>query len=169
MSHVILKRSISGVGLANQTLKFWFIFIHKNQRWWDRWFYKCKERKPGLIIQKCIPQALPKCKVASHSPDSENTVTSKVRLRFNTTALFTRREVKLNFSSWSCRGIRGSQKVIIQLESGQDTGVSTAALKDCAGGLCSDHQHCLLLPTFFPAEPRFSLEVSHFWIEQAQP
>lgn len=77
--------------------------------------------------------------------------------------------MELNFSSWSCRGIQGSQKVIIQLEFVQDTGVSTAALKDCVRGLCSDHQHRLLSSTLLPAEPRLSLEISHFWIEQAQP
>lgn len=77
--------------------------------------------------------------------------------------------MKLNFSSWSCRGIQGSQKVIIQLEFGQDTGVSTAVPKDGVGGLRSDHQHRLLSSMLLPTEPRFSLESSHFWIEQAQP
>jgi len=68
----------------------------------------------------------------------------KQPLRWNTTGLFIRRETKLNFSSWSCRGIRGRQKVIIQLEFGRDAGVSTAVLADCVRGLCSDHQRCLL-------------------------
>lgn len=62
----------------------------------------------------------------------------------NTTRLFIRREMKLNFSSWSCRGIQGRLKVIIQLEFGQHAGVSTAVLTDGVEGLCNDHQRCLL-------------------------
>lgn len=77
--------------------------------------------------------------------------------------------MKLNLSSWSCRGIQGSRRVITQLEFVQDTGVSTAVLKDGVRELCGDHQHRLLSSTLLPAEPRFSLEISHFWIEQAQP
>lgn len=69
---------------------------------------------------------------------------TKQPLGLNTTGLFIRRETKLNFSSWSCRGIRGRLKVIIQLEFGQHAGVSTAVLADGVGGLCNDHQRCLL-------------------------
>lgn len=79
---------------------------------------------------------------------------TKQPLCLNTTGLFMRRETRFNFSSWSCRGIWGRQKVIIQLEFGQDTGVSTAALAGCVRGLCNDHQHCLLShERHFPQNP----------------
>lgn len=108
---------------------------------------RMKPRTYHPKTHQSIARAIHKCEDKVTHPMSKYRYLQGARkqpLRLNTTRLFIRREAKLNFSSWSCRGIWGRQKVIIQLEFGQDAGVSTAVLADCVGGLCNDHQRCLL-------------------------
>lgn len=98
-------------------------------------------------MYQSISRAIHKCKHKVTHPTSKYSYLQgamKQPLCLNTMGLFIRRATKLNLSSWSCRGIQGRQQVIIQLEFGQDTGVSAAVLADCVGGLCNDHQRCLL-------------------------
>lgn len=108
---------------------------------------RMKPRTYHPKMRQSISRAIRKCGAKVTHPTSKHSYLQgamKQPLRLNTKGLFIKRETKLNFSSWSCRGIRGRQKVIIQLEFGQDAGVSTAVLADCVGGLCNDHQRCLL-------------------------
>lgn len=94
-----------------------------------------------------ISRAIHKCEDKVTHPMSKYSYLQgamKQSLSLNTMGFFRRRETKLNFSSWSCGGIWGRQKVIIQLEFGQDAGVSTAVFADRVRGLCNDHQRCLL-------------------------